>query len=232
MSPRVQPSSTNRWPFLTWTLGMALVSIGALACAGDGTPATFGDLDGPMAGAPDWVLDGCSAPDVYEAETELCGMGSAAGSRNVSLARTAAMGRARSQIQRELETRLKAVLREILIAPKSATDGVETPPGSDSVATAETTDSGHIQNVATQISRLTIGASKLKESWVASDGTLYTLVTLNETDFTGRLAQTHTLSESIRESVLAMADSVFAPPAEGNLETVGGSEAPSVNPPQ
>ena len=176
---------------------LLLLSLGLSACASDGTRTGGPDADGPMVGAPDWVMEGCLAEDTHNPEDELCGVGSAAGSRNVSLARTAAMNRARSQIEQQLNSRLQGLLRSSSTPPHAKADG----PGADP----------HIENVALQITRLTIGASKLRESWVAADGTLYTLVTLDEAGFTGRLAQTHTLSEDIREKVLDHADGLFAP---------------------
>ena len=174
--------------------------VGLAACSSYGTRTTGPDPDGPMVGAPDWVMEGCLAEDAYDPEKELCGVGSAAGSRNVSLARTAAINRARTQIEEQLKSRLRELLEASTPTPPQAKADV---PGAES----------HIENVAFQITRLTIGASKLQDSWVAADGTLYTLVTLDEAGFTGRLAQTHTLSEEIREKVLQEADNLFAPAA-------------------
>ncbi len=84
------------------------VALAAVACGGSeqGTTNTTkstlgGDFRERMADAPEWVRRGCA---VYSAEpgTKVCGVGSMSGTRNLSLCRSTARSRGRTEIARSL----------------------------------------------------------------------------------------------------------------------------------
>ena len=96
------------WPLLMGSLCAAALALGCAGTPkiGEGTP-----LEDEFVGAPGWVIQGCRA--FWDDDEELiCGIGSAGGSRNVSLMRTTAIGRGRTEIARTLSTQVKAMLKD------------------------------------------------------------------------------------------------------------------------
>ena len=98
----------------TWS---SLVSLGALslalggfllACGGQQKPKE--QLNAEMKGLPKWALGKCR--EGLKNKDALCGSGSVQGMSNVSLARSAAEGRARTELARTLQVRVKAMLKD------------------------------------------------------------------------------------------------------------------------
>jgi len=176
--------------------GTLVVVVLALACGSDG-PEAAAPTDGPLAGAPDWVLGDCSAHWADDG-ARLCGVGSVAGTRNISLARTAAIGRARTGIAATLQERVRGML-EGFASTKTGREALGDDAG----------DSGYMDDVARQITQLTLSSASLEDTWVGPDGTLYTLVALDAETFGDAVDQMSSLAKPIREAVKVRADDAF-----------------------
>lgn len=177
--------------------GVAIACVAAFACATEPNDADRPE-DGPLAGAPDWVLKGCSSYWGDDGGSRVCGVGSMSGTRNISLARTAAIGRARTEIARSLETKVKAMLKDY----QSTTTG-----GEEFGSAAN--DEQHIEDVSKQISQTTLSGTTLQDTWVGPDGTLYTLVAMDYESFNDAVAKMNQLSESVRKAVQERAKASF-----------------------
>ena len=156
-------------------------------------------LEGEFAGAPDWVVRGCSAYWGDGAERVICGVGSAGGSRNISLMRSTATARGRTEIARTLNTRVKAMLK----------DYASTTTGGENFGTAAN-DEQHIVDVSKQITSMTLSGTELTDSWISQKGTLYALVALDVDKFSDSVKRMNQLSEAVREAVMERADQAFA----------------------
>jgi hypothetical protein len=187
-------NSINRSPRAILVAIMA--SAFALACSGGQGPNPL--EDGPLAGAPSWVLQGCSAYWGDDDGTRVCGVGSVSGTRNISLARTAAIGRARTEIARSLETRVKAMLKDY---QATTTGGDEFGRGA--------ADEQYIEDVSKQISQTTLVGTTLQDTWVANEGSLYVLVAMDVEAFSDAINEMTNLSETIRQAVQTRAKASF-----------------------
>ncbi len=174
--------------------GVLIAVVSAVACGGSGPE----DPAGEFAGAPDWVLKGCSAYWGDDDGARVCGVGSVAGTKNVSLARTAAIGRARTEIARSLETKVKAMLK----------DYQATTTGGEEFGTAAA-DEQHIEDVSKQVSQITLSGTTLQDSWVSSSNTLYVLVALDVETFNDSMSRMSNLSETIRKAVQERSRAAF-----------------------
>lgn len=180
------------------TLPVIVALAGLLAvigCGGDkpiasGMKAEFED-------APDWVIKGCAA---YEGEKKavICGVGSATGTRNVSLARTAAMGRARTDIARTLQVKVKAMLKDY----QATTTG-----GEDFGKAAS--DEQHIVDVSKQVTNSTLSGTELRDSWISNTGTLWVLMVLDLEKFSAMVNGIKALPERLRKAIVERAEKEF-----------------------
>lgn len=192
---RPRPTTARATPS-SW-LGLVLAALLGAACGGNGTAPPPISAMGPLAGAPDWVMEDCSAHWPDDDSGRICGVGSVVGTRNISLARTTAIGRARSEIGRTLQTKVRSMLEDY----SNSDDAQDFGAGDDRAR--------YIQDVSKQITQLTLSGSSLEDTWVGPDGTLYTLVALDVDGFRNALDQLTSLSPPIREAVKARADSAF-----------------------
>lgn len=156
--------------------------------------AIVGELDG----APDWVLKGCAAYWGKKEEKRICGVGSVGGTRNISMARTAAIGRARTEIARTLQVKIKAMLKDY----QASTTGGE------QYGTAAA-DEQHIEDVSKQVTDMTLSGTELVDSWISKKGTLFVLVTLDLEGFKSAVNRMENLSELVRQVVIERADEAF-----------------------
>jgi hypothetical protein len=177
-----------------------LASAVAFACASDGTPKPE---SGPLAGAPDWVLRGCSAYWGDDGTGRVCGVGSVSGTRNISLARTAAMGRARTEIARSLEVKVTSMLKDY---QATTTGGGEFGDASS--------EEQNITDVSKQITQNTLNGTTLQDTWVANDGTLYVLMAMDADAFIESMSKMSDLNAEIRKAVEARAAKAFEELAE------------------
>jgi uncharacterized protein (DUF2252 family) len=120
---------------------MAVAALVGSGCAGTRPkpPATV--VREELAGAPCWVTKagGCNYKEAERAKF-IFGVGSVGGTRNVGLAREAAMGRARTEIARSLAVRVTSMLKDY----QSTTTG-----GAEFGTSAA--DEQHITDVSKQI---------------------------------------------------------------------------------
>lgn len=184
----------------TWLLmiGSLCAAVLALGCAvtpeiGEGTP-----LEDEFVGAPGWVIQGCRA-HWDDDEGMICGIGSAGGSRNVSLMRTTAIGRGRTEIARTLSTQVKAMLK----------DYASTTTGGQEFGRAAN-DEQHIVDVSKQITDMSLSGTEMADSWISQTGTYYALVALDVEKFSDAVSRMDQLSESVRRAVVERAKDSFS----------------------
>jgi hypothetical protein len=150
-------------------------------------------------GAPKWVTQGCSAYwGEKKGEKKICGVGSATGTRNISLARTAAQGRARTEIARSLQVQVQSMLKDY----QATTTG-----GQEFGKSAS--DEQHIVDVSKQITDTTLAGTEQVDTWISPNGTMWVLVALDVEGFKGAIQKMGQLSESVRKAVVERADKAF-----------------------
>jgi hypothetical protein len=189
------------------SIGLSLLVCGFVAAAlglgcGGKQPETLDPRDamqGEFAGAPDWVIRGCSSYWGDDASENICGVGSAGGSRNISLMRTTAIGRGRTEIARTLQTKVKAMLK----------DYASTTTGGEDFGTAAN-DEQHIVDVTKQITDISLSGTEMTDSWISQNGTFYALVALDLEKFEDSVRRMDQLSESVRKAVVERAEQSFA----------------------
>jgi hypothetical protein len=156
-------------------------------------------MQGEFAGAPDWVIRGCASYWGDDASENICGVGSAGGSRNISLMRTTAIGRGRTEIARTLQTKVKAMLK----------DYASTTTGGEEFGMAAN-DEQHIVDVSKQITDISLSGTEMTDSWISQNGTFYALVALDLEKFEDSVRRMDQLSESVRKAVVERAEQSFA----------------------
>ncbi len=182
-----------------WILS-ACTALVAVGCAGSKEPLHPSEvLEGEFAGAPDWVVRGCSAYWGDDSSRVICGVGSAGGSRNISLMRSAAIARGRTEIARTLGTKVKAMLK----------DYASTTTGGEEFGRAAN-DEQHVVDVSKQITDMTLSGTEMTDSWISGNGTLYALMSLDVEKFSDSVNRMNQLSEAVREAVVERADAAFA----------------------
>jgi hypothetical protein len=171
---------------------VSFIFLMVLAACGSTDKKTGDVVRNELDGAPKWVLGSSSTAK------EICGVGSAAGSRNVSVMRTTAMGRGRTEIARMLELKVQSMLK----------DYQSTTTGGEEFGTAAN-DEQHIVDVAKQITDTTLSGTEQKESWISDAGTLYVLMCADIEKFKNSVNSMSQLSESVRKAVTERADKAF-----------------------
>ncbi len=173
------------------------IAVGFLAASCGGDKPIAGGMKAEFEDAPAWVKKGCSGLE-GDQKDYVCGVGSATGTRNVSLARSAAMGRARTDIARSLELRVKAMLK----------DYAATTTGGADFGTAAA-DEQHIVDVSKQVTSMTLSGTEIKDTWVSNTGTIWTLVVLDVNKFKDMVNGMKQLSEGIRKAIVERAENEF-----------------------
>ncbi|MBN1164514.1 MAG: LPP20 family lipoprotein [Candidatus Krumholzibacteriota bacterium] len=177
-------------------LFIAVLAALAISMFGCGSPATKGMgsvVEEELEGAPEWVITGHGGDN-----EEIYGLGSAVGTNNVSLARSAAQGRGRTEIARSLQLKVAAMLK----------DYQATTTGGEEFGEAAA-DEQHIVDVAKQITDMTLSGTYQKESWISKTGALYVLMALDVEHFKDAVKKMDNLSEEIRSAVIERADKAF-----------------------
>ena len=88
-------------------IAIFLITVAALVGCGSSGPKEPGSIiENELDGAPDWVLEGKGDDEV------IYGVGAVAGTRNVTLARSTAEGRGRTEIARSLEVSVESMLKD------------------------------------------------------------------------------------------------------------------------
>jgi hypothetical protein len=173
-------------------------SMFAVGCAGKTGPKAIETIMGQeMDGAPDWVKGkGCASNKNGKA---ICSVGSIGGTRNVSLAREAAIERARVQMARSLQDKVMAMLKNY----QATTTG-----GQEFGTSAS--DEQHVRDVSKTITDMNLSGTEIIDSWVSNTGTYYALVALDVDKFKDTVNKIQSLSESVRKAVIERADKAFS----------------------
>lgn len=168
------------------------VSMFFASCGSAPTTETGNVVKNELDGAPKWVLGSASTSE------QICGVGSAGGSRNISMMRSSAMGRGRTEIAKMLELKVQSMLK----------DYQSTTTGGEEFGTAAN-DEQHIVDVAKQITDTTLTGTEQKDTWVSDSGTLYVLMCADLNKFRNAVGNMKQLSESVRQAVVERAEKAF-----------------------
>lgn len=173
----------------------ALSLVFTVSCSSDGSKKEpiKNVVQQELEGAPEWVINGGAGQ-----KDKICGVGSSAGSRNVALMRTAAMGRGRTSIARSLQVSVKSMLK----------DYQATTTGGEEFGTAAN-DEQHVEDVSKQITDMTLSGTQQENTWVAKTGTYYVLVCLDVDKFKDSVSKMGQLAEGVRAAVKERADKAF-----------------------
>jgi hypothetical protein len=175
-----------------------IAALGACGCLvtsfGCGGPEKPKDaLQAEVARLPKWALGDCKK--ALKNDNAICGSGSVQGMSNVGLARSAAEGRARTELARSLQVRVKSMLKDY----QSGTAG----------GVANVTDSEqHIEDVSKQVTDLTLSGSRIEDTFISDTGTFWALVVLDAEAFKGALYSKQ-LDEGTRRAIVERADKSF-----------------------
>ncbi len=183
------------------TRAAAALALGALLCAtscgGAGPEDPRSVVADELEGAPAWVVQGCQA-GVEEGRRVVCGVGSAGGSRSISMLRTGAMGRGRTEIARTLNVRVKAMLKDY----QATKTGGE-------LFGKSANDEQLIEDVSKQVTDRTLVGTVLKETWVSKRGTFFALMVLELDSFVTGLRSLDGLDGALREAIEVRAARAF-----------------------
>ena len=175
------------------TLSLAL--LGLVVGCGSSPPKPQNALQAEMVGAPKWAQGACQLG--LQNRKSICGTGSVAGMTNISLARSAAEGRARTELARSLQTRVKAMLKDY----QAATQG-----GPGNLTASEQ----HIEDVSKQITDTTLSGTRLEDTWISNAGTFWALVVLDTDAFKDSMNNMKQLDERMRAAIVKRADKAFS----------------------
>ncbi len=186
--------SQRTWSSLV-SLGVLSLALGGflLACGGQQKPKE--QLNAEMKGLPKWALGKCR--EGLKNKDALCGSGSVQGMSNVSLARSAAEGRARTELARTLQVRVKAMLKDYQAATQGGPEN-------------QTAGEQHIEDVSKQITDMTLSGSRLEDTFVNEEtGTFWALVVLDPEAFKDSMKKMDGLDDKLRAHIIQRADKAF-----------------------
>jgi hypothetical protein len=163
-------------------------------CGGGGPEPMDDIISNELDGAPEWVIKARGDNDKM-----IYGVGSAGGSKNVALMRSTALGRARTEIARQLDLKVKSMLKDY----QSTTTGGE-------YFGEAANDEQHIEDVSKQITDLNLSGTRQEEIWISKTETIYVLVSLDIESFQKAVNGMTQLNEQIRSAVVERADKAFA----------------------
>ena len=168
-----------------------------MACGGpEEQKPVQGALAPELEGAPQWVLMGCA--NMGGETAPICGVGSASGTRNISMARSMAVGRARTDLARNLQVKVKALYK----------DYQATTTGGEDFGTAAN-DEQHVVDVSKQITKTTLSGTQVAATWMSKTGTLWMLVKLDPEAFSKALSGMKQLDENVRRAIVERANEAF-----------------------
>jgi ribosomal protein S20 len=170
---------------------MLLVSM--IGCGGrEVTPDE--QVPSEFAGAPEWVLQGCNAYWGDDGGARICGVGDAKIGSSMSIARTKATSRARTEISRTLETRVKNMIKDF---QEEVTDG-------ESEMTAE-----QFSSTTVSLSKTTLNGTQVEQTWVSPSNQLYILVVLDVEAFENSVREMNEMSDQLRTFIESRARKSF-----------------------
>ena len=178
---------------LRGTLSLALLGV-VLGC-GSSPPKPQNALQAEMVGAPKWAQGACQLG--LQNKKAICGTGSVSGMTNVALARSAAEGRARTELARSLETRVKAMLKDYQAATQGGPEN-------------KTASEQFVQDASKQVTVQSLSGTRLEDTWISNTGTFWALVVLDVDAFKDALPAMKGLDEHIRAAIVKRADKAFS----------------------
>jgi len=174
---------------------IALSAVIATAGCSEKTVTPDEQMPNDFAGAPSWVLQGCSAYWGDDGGGRVCGVGDARIGRNMSIARTKATSRARAEISRTLETKVKNMIKDY---QEQVTDG-------ESEMTAE-----QFNSTTVSLSKATLNGTAQQDTWISPSGQLYMLVALDVESFENSVREMDQMSDKLRTFIESRAKKSFA----------------------
>lgn len=173
----------------------ALAAVVATAGCGSKTLTPDQVMPNEFAGAPEWVLQGCSAYWGDDGGARICGVGDARIGSSMSIARTKATSRARAEISRTLETKVKNMIKDF---QEQVTDG-------ESEMTAE-----QFSSTTVSLSKSTLNGTSVQQSWISPSNQLYMLVALDVEAFENSVREMDEMSDRLRTFIESRARKSFA----------------------
>lgn len=188
------PMSQPKRP-VPFVVGFSLVaSLAALGC-GSSPPKPQNALQAELVGAPAWAKAPCQT--TLQDKKGICGVGSVSGMSNIALARSAAEGRARTDLARTLQVRVKAMLKDY----QAATQG-----GPDNRTASEL----HVEDVSKQITDTTLSGTRVQDTWISDTGTYWAMVMLDTDAFKDSIQNMKQLDDRLRAAIVHRADHAFS----------------------
>ncbi|MEE8164388.1 MAG: hypothetical protein V3T64_02360 [Myxococcota bacterium] len=171
----------------------ALAAVVATAGCGAKEVTPDEQLPNDFAGAPEWVLQGCGA---YWGDdgARVCGVGDARIGSSMSIARTKAGARARAEISRTLESKVKNMIKDY---QEQITDG-------ESEMTAE-----QFSTTTVTLSKATLNGTAQKATWVSNNGQIYMLFALDVESFNNSISEMDAMSNRLRSFIESRARKSF-----------------------
>lgn len=173
-------------------LPLLVVPLLFAGCGGPQKPATA--LAAEMQGLPKWALGKCQ--DTLKNKEVLCASGSVQGMSSLPMARAASEGRARTELTRMLQIRVKAMLKDYQAATQGGPEN-------------HTSNEQHIEDVSKQITDLTLSGSRVEDTFVSETGSFWTLMVIDAAAFKDSLAKIHDLDDQVRSGIIERADKAF-----------------------
>ena len=171
---------------------VCLLSSPLLGACGKPSPKTA--LEAELSGLPPWALGKCE--EGLKNKDALCASGSVQGMSSVSLARAGAEGRARTELARVLQVRVKSMLKDYQSAAQGGPD-------------AATSSEQYVEDTSKQVTDVTLSGSRLEQTFVSETGTFWALVVLDVAAFKDSLQQANQLSSDVRAAIIERADRAF-----------------------
>ena len=173
----------------------ALFAVVATAGCGSKTVTPDEQLPNEFAGAPPWVISGCAAYWGDDDGARICGVGDAKIGSSMSIARTKAKSRARVEISRSLETKVKNMVKDF---QEQVTDG-------ESEMSAE-----QFSSTTVSLSKSTLNGTSVQDQWISNSGQLYVLVALDVEAFQNSVREMDEMSDRLRTFIESRARKSFA----------------------
>ena len=181
---------------------LVAVGLGLAACGGPPPAAAPQPVGSSLAaefnGSPTWVRQSCRAFWGDQGKGKICAVGSMGGSRNISLLRSGATGRGRTELARSLQTKVTALLK----------DYQRTVTGGENFGTAAA-DEQLVQDTSKQLTDTTLSGTEAIDTWMSGSGTMYVLVALNTESFTDAMNKMKQLDKKTVDYVVNNANKAF-----------------------
>lgn len=172
-------------------LAAGLGAAGLVGCQTPETPQMALRYPDEFDGAPIWVLEGCSSywtagdqgEDREDEGARVCGVGSARVGDSMDLARQKAGARARVEISRTLETKVKNMIKDY---QEQVTDG------------ASEMNAEQFTSTTVTLSKATLNGTSQRSTWLSASGQLYMLSALDVEAFNNSVRDMDAMSDRLR----------------------------------